>query len=88
MEEIDYFKCFRCGNMFSRVGETKDGRKIYKCEKCDGDKIIECAICHRPKTIWADDGDICVQCFFDWRENKITLSEEQLMGILKWAAFF
>lgn len=87
MEESDYFRCFKCGNIFSQVGKIKDG-KIYKREKCDGNKIIECTICHRPKTMWADDGKICINCFFDWRENKITLGEEQLAGILKWAVFW
>jgi len=88
MEESDYFKCFRCGEMFSLTGETKGGRRIYKCEKCNRDKIVECIICHRPKTIWADDGDICIQCFLDWREDKVNLNEEQLAGILKWAVFW
>lgn len=84
MKERDYFRCF-CGGTLSQVGKTRKGRKLYKCGKCDGGKIVECAICQRPKTMWADDGSICTQCFLDWTKKKIYLSEEEIAGIMKWA---
>lgn len=84
MKESDYFRCFRHGEMLSQVGKTKKGRKLYKCGECDGGKIVECAVCQRPKTMWADDGSVCTQCFLDWTKNKIYLSEKEIAGILKW----
>ncbi len=78
------FVCRVCFGDIVLVRE-ENGRKVYQCSTCQaGGDIYECIICHKPRTIWADDGNVCGLCFFDWQEGKIQLTEEQITSIRKW----
>ena len=81
------FVC-RCGGDILHTRTLENGRKVFKCNNKNDDKnhqeLLECVICHLPKTIWADDGTICGGCGLGFFAGELTLTEEQREGIKKW----
>ena len=71
-----------CGDM--KVVDERNGRKVFNCEKCHKNEMLECTICHLPKSIWADDGSVCGLCAFQTLNGKIDLTPQQIKGINRW----
>lgn len=79
------FICSACNGDVVVIRE-ENGRKIYSCNNCRKGEIAECIICHKPRNIWADDGDICGICAMQYLTGKLSLTPEQVAGIMKWRA--
>lgn len=77
------FVCAGCLGDIVVVGE-KEGRKDYDCKKCGNNRMRECTICHMPRSIWADNGDICSGCGLKAYSGQIFLSGEQWKGMKEW----
>jgi len=77
------YVCAGCLGDLVVVGES-DGRKDYNCKKCGQNRLRECTVCHLPRSVWGDDGNICGGCTLDAMAGKITLNAEQIAGIKKW----
>ena len=81
-----YFVC-KCGGDIVHIKTLDSGRRIFQCS-CDNpgcnEEKPECIICHLPKTIWADDGDICAGCGLKFLNKEITLTDGQIAGMAKW----
>jgi hypothetical protein len=75
--------CGACLGNLVVVGE-KNGQKIFNCDRCHNNEMLECMICHLPKSIWADDGKICGLCYFAFTEGKINLTPQELDRINRW----
>lgn len=76
-----------CGDTIVHTRTQKDGRRVFKCDKGTDEfhaKLLECTVCHFPRSIWADDGNICGNCCVAAMEGKIQLTPEQVEGINKW----
>ncbi|MDD5430908.1 MAG: hypothetical protein PHP03_01665 [Candidatus Pacebacteria bacterium] len=80
-----YFVCGGCGGNLVVVDTLPDGRKVYNCDKCGKNKLFECVVCHKPKSIWADDGEVCGGCALQAMSGEIKLTKKQVDGINKWA---
>jgi hypothetical protein len=78
------YVCAGCLGDLVAVGD-RDGRKDYNCHKCGQNQLRECTVCHFPRSIWGDDGDICGNCVIAALEGKIALTPEQIRGINEWA---
>lgn len=87
------FTCL-CGGKLIKIGE-KDGRVFYNCDTCKNNELLECTICRNPRSVWADDGEICGLCYLKWmegtlfptdsrKEGVVSFTDEQIAGILKW----
>lgn len=81
-----HFNCWTCRKKLVVIGERK-GRKIYGCETktCPRRKLLECTTCHKPREIWADDGDICGLCALAYLEGRLSLTPEQIARIEKYS---
>ncbi len=81
-----YFVC-KCGGDIVHTKTLDSGRKVYQCSCnnpiCNGE-MLACVICHLPKTIWADDGDICAGCGLRFLNREITLTPEHIAGMERW----
>ena len=76
-----------CGGDILDIRTLENGRKVFKCNKGNDEghqELLECVICHLPKTIWADYGTICGGCGLRFLAGELTLTEEQKAGIKKW----
>lgn len=79
---LDYVCRVCSGNLI--VVREENGRKVYTCDTCHGGEIPECTICHKPRSIWADDGDICGLCAIEYLRGNLSLTPEQIAGIEKY----
>ena len=82
------FICAICEGDIVVKKTLANSRKIFGCANINcknyNAEILECAICHMPRTIWADDGTICAACCLKWMDGKLLLTSEQIKGIRKW----
>ena len=78
------FVCGACGGQLVEVRRGRFNRAVYNCEKCKKNILVECAICHKPRMLWADENQtICAICFADYQDGKIELSTGQINKIRK-----
>lgn len=79
------FVCF-CGGDIAHVRTLENGRRVFKCGNGDipHEELMECIVCHLPKTIWADDGTICGGCGMKFLTGELVLTEDQIKGMEKW----
>lgn len=77
------FVCAGCSGNIILVKKEK-GRKVYNCDSCKKNELLECTVCHNPRSIWADDGNICAGCSSKFLKGEISLTDEQKEGIKKW----
>ncbi len=76
-----------CGGDILHIRSLENGRKIYKCNKGNDERhteLLACVVCSLPKTVWADDGDVCASCGLMFLNKEITLTPEQIAGMEKW----
>ena len=59
------FICGYCGGTLVPIGEQGDN-KVYQCSNCKVGTQFECPICHNPRTIWAEDKEVCSFCSGDY----------------------
>lgn len=78
-----YYVCVGCGGNLIVIKE-ENGRKTFNCDRCRANECPECTICHKPRSVWADDGDICWLCAIKYLEGKLSLTPVQVAGIEKW----
>jgi len=78
------FVCRRCDGNLVEVKRIDGGRVVYNCDRCHDNECQECTVCHFPRAIWADDGDICGLCAMRCMHGEIRLTEKQAAGIKKW----
>lgn len=78
------FVCGGCGGIMVKVRRQPDGRKVFNCEKCHNNECLECTVCHYPRSIWADDGNVCGVCALDMMEGKRELTQAHMDDIKKW----
>ena len=79
------FTCAGCGGRLAPVGCTiSDRRFIYNCDRCGNNLCYECTVCHKPRTIWADDGSVCGVCALETMIGRRSLSSAQAAGVRKW----
>jgi hypothetical protein len=79
------YVCFVCGGDIVPIGVTEKGRTTFRCENgCQKSLLIECTICHNPRSAWADDGDICTGCAIRSMFGEVNFTPEQQTGINKW----
>ena len=76
------YVCAGCGGDIKIAGE-RNGRIDFACDGC-GQKLRECTVCHFPRSIWGDDGDICSCCALDAMTGRKILTKEQIRGINQW----
>lgn len=78
--------CGICYGDLVKIDKLENSQRVYACNSCGSPNtsILECTVCHLPKTIWADSGTICADCFFKWQSGKIKLSRLQIEGIKEW----
>lgn len=74
-------KCRACSELIVPISKNPTGLAHFKCKCTEWD---ECAVCHRPRTIWADDGTVCGMCALDGASGKKKLTKEQIDGVSKW----
>lgn len=78
------FICGGCGGIIVQVGKRPDGRRVFNCSQCHANEMLECTNCHFPRSIWADDGELCGVCVLDAMAGKRELTKKHLEGIKKW----
>ena len=75
--------CGACNGDLQVIDE-KNGRKIFNCNRCHNNRMLACIICNLPKSIWADDGQICGLCLLKATNGEIELSPKQIEAVNKW----
>lgn len=79
------YVCAGCGgNLVVIAIREENGRKIYNCDSCHKNKCLECTMCHKPRSIWADDGDICGLCGLEYLRGNLSFTPAQIASIEKW----
>ena len=79
------FICRMCEGKLVVIKEV-NGRKIYNCENrnCPKRELVECTVCHKPRSIFVDDGNICSLCALAYLEGRLSLTPDQIAGIEKY----
>jgi len=78
------FLCRRCNGILVEVRKNSEMRSVFNCQTCNQNELFECTVCHMPRSIWSDDGDVCGLCALDMIEGKREPTKVQLKGIAKW----
>jgi len=83
-ERNEDYICAGCGGTLIVTEEKENKRRIFNCAKCHNNKLLECIICHKPRSVWADNSDICAVCALKWVEGVLTLCKEDIKKIKDW----
>jgi len=78
------FICRRCNGILVEVRKDSAMRSVFNCQSCNQNELTECTVCHMPRSIWADDGDVCGLCALDMIEGRREPTRDQLKGMAKW----
>lgn len=81
----DNFFCRRCDGILMEVRKNSENRAVFNCQSCHENEILECTVCHMPREIWSDDGDVCGLCALEAIHGRRGLTKAQWKGMAKWA---
>jgi 16S rRNA U1498 N3-methylase RsmE len=74
--------CGSCGGQLVKIKKARFNRTVYNCEQCKKNILVECTVCHKPRMLWADEGQtICAICYTDYQDGKNNLTPSQIEKI-------